>query len=183
MSHLRRIHVAAHLRKSWRIAGLYTLLVASACQAQSLPPESPQQGAMWLTVSDRTLARLRGGFDLGSGLVVSFGISRAVYINGQLITATSFQLGDINTLTAAQAAVLGQKIVLQPQLVQNGPGNTVDPVVMQVPLATYIQNTLNNQLIRNQTVIQATSNSMGIVKSLNLQATINEALANAIGSR
>lgn len=126
---------------------------------------------------------MRGGFDLDTGLMVSFGISRAVYINGQLITSTTFQIGDLTSLTPPQAAALSQQISTQTQLVKNGPGNTLELSAGTAPLATFIQNTVNNQNIRNQTIINATSNGMGTVKDLNLQATIDEAIANAIATR
>jgi hypothetical protein len=180
-------------------AGMCVLLLATVCQAQtrparamkstSPPPTSqitPRPGeSIWITASDRTLDKMRGGFDLGAGLMVSFGISRAVYINGQLITSTTFQVGDLASLTPPQAAALSQQISTQTQaqVVKNGPGNTVEVNVGTVPLATYIQNTVNNQTIRSQTIIDATSNGMGMVKGMNLQATINEAIANAIGTR
>jgi hypothetical protein len=180
-------------------AGMCALLLASVCQAQprparamkstSLTPTSqitPKPGeSIWITASDRTLDQMRGGFDLGAGLMVSFGISRAVYINGQLITSTTFQVGDLASLTPTQAAALSQQISTQTQaqVVKNGPGNTVEVNVGTVPLATYIQNTVNNQTIRSQTIIDATSNGMGMIKGMNLQATINEAVANAIGTR
>jgi hypothetical protein len=180
-------------------AGIGVLLLATVCQAQTRPGRvikpapletasqvAQNQGeAIWITASDRTLDKIRGGFDLGTGLMVSFGISRAVYINGQLITSTTFQVGDLASLTPPQAAALSQQISTQTQaqVVKNGPGNTVELNVGTVPLATYIQNTVNNQTIRSQTIIDATSNGMGMVKGMNLQATINEAIANAIGTR
>ena len=42
---------------------------------------------------------------------------------------------------------------------------------------------MNNQTIRSQTIFDASSNGMGLVKGMNLQATINEAIANAVGTR
>ncbi len=170
------------------IFGLTALLLVSVCQAQTVTTQttharpSPTE-SIWLAASDQTLDRMRGGFDMGSGLIVSFGIHRTVLINGQLITSTSFQMGDLTALSSQQAAALGQHIATQTQVVQNGKGNTLAPGAVTVPFATYIQNTLNNQTIRSQTVIEATSNAMGIVKGLNLQATINEAIAQAIGTR
>lgn len=170
-------------REPWRIAVLCILMLAGASQAQDLTPQPPEDAVVWLAASDRTLDQLRGGFDMGSGLVVSFGISRAVYVNGQLATSTSFQVGDITKLNPSQAMALNQQMASQTLVVQNGPGNTVEPGAATIPLATYIQNTLNNQTIRNQTVIQATTNGLGIIKSLNLQSTLNDALTNAIRSR
>ncbi|MBK5206016.1 MAG: hypothetical protein JJD98_11600 [Polaromonas sp.] len=166
----------------WAIVGLCALLLASASQAQNHASQPPDE-SMWLAASDRTLDRLRGGFYLGTGLLVSFGISRAVYINDQLVTTTSFQLGNIARFTPAQAVVLSQQIASQVQIVQNGPRNTVEPGTLTMPLATYIQNTLNNQTLRTQTVIQASTNGLSALKSMNLQATISETVANAFASR
>jgi hypothetical protein len=173
------------LGMGWTIIGLCALLMTDASQAQEdltqlLP--APQE-SVWLAASDRTLSQLRGGFDLGAGLVVSFGISRAVYINGQLITSTSLQVNDLSRLTPTQAATLGQQMATQTQVVQNGPGNTLAAGALTIPLATYIQNTLNNQIIRSQTVIEATSNGLSMVKNMNFQSTINQAVADAVGNR
>lgn len=183
-------------RHAWSFgyaAGVCAMLLASVCQAQEQTQAQPPrtQAAttagefVWLAASDQTLEALRGGFDLGAGLMVSFGISRAVYINGQLITSTTFQVGDLASLTPPQAAALSQQISTQAQaqVVKNGSGNTVELGTGAVPLATYIQNTVNNQTIRSQTIIDATSNGMGMVKGMNLQATINEAITNAIATR
>lgn len=163
------------------ISALCLLLAAGACQSESLAP-APQQSE-WLAASNHALDQLRGGFDVGGGLVVSFGISRALYVNGELVTSTSFQVGDISKLTSAQAQGLSQQIALQAQVVQNGPGNSIDPGASIVPLAMYIQNTLNNQTIRNQTVIEATTSGLSLVKSMNLQSTLNDSINNAIRNR
>ena len=79
--------------------------------------------------------------------------------------------------------MLSQQVSSQAQVVQNGPGNTVSANAAIVPLAMYIQNTLNNQTIRNQTVIEATTSGLSLVKSLNLQATLNDSINNAIRNR
>ena len=135
------------------------------------------------TPSSRTSTlTLRGGFDLGSGLFVSFGISRAVYINNQLVTTTSFQTSGLDKLAQVQFAELARQLTAQQQqVVQNGPGNTVDTGALSLPLATYIQNTLNNQTIRTETVIPAHTNGAALLRTMNLQATINDAVNRAIG--
>jgi hypothetical protein len=168
------------------LAALGGVLLAGASAAQSLEnplPLPPQDEQVWLAASNHTLDLQRGGFSLGQGLMVSFGISRAVYINGQLVTSTAFQLNDLTRLNAAQVATLAQHIPAQAQLVQNGPGNSVEPGALAAPLTTYIQNTLNDQTLRSQTVIQATSNGLSMVKSLNLQTTLSEAIGDAIRPR
>jgi len=169
-------------RNRWVLpCSLCALLMAGVCQAQNLPPQPGE--STWLAVSNLTLDQLRGGFDVGSGLMVSFGITRAVLVNGQMVASTSFQLGDISKLTSAQAQTLGQQISVQAQVVQNGPGNTIAAGAAGVPLGIYIQNTLNQQTINSQTVIQAASSGLSMVKSLNLQATVNESINNAIRNR
>lgn len=59
--------------------------------------------AAWEPVAAERLEALRGGFDVGAGLQVSFGIDRAVLINGQLVVSTSLNIPDISQITAAQA--------------------------------------------------------------------------------
>ena len=184
MIHLSSSRAQAARKGGSVIAALCALWVTGACQAQGQPRQAAPEKAVWLAASDHTLDRLRGGFDFGAGLVVTFGISRAVYINDQLVTSTSFQLSDVAKLTSAQAGLLSQQLgAQQAQVVQNGPGNTVDQAAITVPLATYIQNTLSNQAIRTQTVIQASTNGLGTLRNLNLQATINDAIASAIANR
>ncbi|HEU4375107.1 MAG TPA: hypothetical protein VFS02_16550, partial [Telluria sp.] len=46
-----------------------------------------------------------------------------------------------------------------------------------------IQNTLNDQLIRSETVISSTVNSASLLKSLNFQASLSDALTRAAGAR
>jgi hypothetical protein len=51
------------------------------------------------------------------------------------------------------------------------------------PLATVVQNTLSDQLVRTQTVINVSSNGLSALRNMNLQATIQSALTNALGRR
>jgi hypothetical protein len=181
------------------LTGLCALCAAMAgAQAATLPddvaeiaevtglagaPAEAEAGEMWLAVSHRQLDTLRGGFNLGDGLMVSFGISRVAYINEQLVASTTLQFGDITRLSAQQAARLGQQLMLQPQIVQNGPGNALQEGAVSSPLATVVQNTLSDQLVRTQTVINVSSNGLSALRNMNLQATIQSALNNTLGRR
>ena len=181
------------------LTGLCALCAAMAgAQAATLPsgvaeiadvvelagaPEGAEAGEMWLAVSHRQLDTLRGGFNLGDGLMVSFGISRVAYINEQLVASTTLQFGDITRLSTQQAARLGQQLMLQPQIVQNGPGNALQEGAVSSPLATVVQNTLSDQLVRTQTVINVSSNGLSALRNMNLQASIQSALNNALGRR
>jgi hypothetical protein len=136
----------------------------------------------WMAVSNHTLDSQRGGFDLGAGLLVSFGITRAVYVNGDLVTQTSLNFGRVADLTPAQASQLAKQVAAL-NLVQVGPGNSVAPDVLANRTGTIIQNTLNNQRIVNQTVINARSNAAGMIKNLNVQNTLSDALNRSAAGR
>lgn len=180
---MKKIPHAIGIRPRWCpvLLGLASLLISGLGQAQETPPSQADPRPIWWAVGDQKLSQLRGGFDLGSGLFVSFGISRAVYINNQLVTTTAFQTQGLDKLAQVQFAELARQLSAQPQVVQNGPRNTVDTGALTLPLATYIQNTLNNQTIRTETVIQATTNGAALLRHMNLQSTINEAVNQAIG--
>jgi hypothetical protein len=227
----------------------------------------------WLAVSDNSLDQMRGGFDAGAGLMVSFGIERAVYINGNLTTSISFNIPDVSKLAADQVRIAANQTILAADharvvteqakatadqarlaadqakvtagqaglaaspaglseqvriaseqakisgeqarltseqakisseqarltseqakissvtgasvnLVQNGPGNTFQPgPLSQAVAATVIQNTLNNQSIQSLTVINTTVNSLSVLKGLNAQASLRDALGNSLGIR
>ncbi|WP_456280783.1 flagellin [Cupriavidus sp. JZ107] len=61
--------------------------------------------AGWTPVASARLEELRGGFETG-GLQVSFGIERAVYINGNLVVSTSLVIPDVSRITSEQAGRL-----------------------------------------------------------------------------
>jgi hypothetical protein len=189
--------------------------LAAGCSfvtAHSVASETQQSaGSVWMAVSDEALDDMRGGFDFGAGLVLNFGIDRAVYINGALVTSTTFNFNNLTDLKPEQLALLN-KYAPAANLIQNGAGNTFEQIptvpqgtpatattVAQNPpaspaavivgsnlspaAATFIQNTLNNQHIQSVTVINATVNTLGVMRSLNSLSTLQQALASAIHSR
>ena len=150
--------------------------------AAGAPGPAADDRSIWMAVSDRKLGTLRGGFVLGGGLVASFAITRAVYINDQLVTQTTLNFGRVTDLTPAQSAELSRQLG-SVSVVQNGPRNAVDSSQGGAAAGLIIQNSLNNQQIRQQTVIDASSNSMGMIKNLNMQSTIADGVARAAGPR
>ena len=135
----------------------------------------------WMAVSDDMLESQRGGFDLGAGLLVSFGITRSVYINGELATQTTLNFGQLDKITAGQAMELSRQLTAL-NLVQNGPGNTVEGPIGGIG-GTVIQNTLSNQQITNHTVINTQTNGMSLMKEMNSAAAITEGITRAVGGR
>jgi hypothetical protein len=212
---------------------------SSSTDSLALEMAEPKD-SYWLAASNKDLDELRGGFDFGNGLMFSIGIERATYINGALITTTSFSFNNLDRLSPELAAQINQHVAT---LIQNGPGNTFQSgaspatstgavarnmssasasavqnassnspasavgntsaaspatvvqntqagtasvVVQTTPSflpSTFIQNTLNDQHIRTLTMINATVNSVGMMRSLHSLSTLREALAGAISSR
>ena len=139
------------------------------------------QPSEWMAVSDEGLDSMRGGFDAGTGLTVSFGIVRTITINGDLISRTSFNLPDVTKITAEQAQIASAAMT-QAGIIQNGANNFVEPgVKSQLATGTVIQNTLNDQRIESQTVINAGVNSLGLLKSINTQTILKDALLGSLG--
>ena len=136
--------------------------------------------SVWTAVEDSTLASMRGGFDFGNGLSVSFGIERAVTINGALVSSTTINVGDLARITPEQAAVINRQAAAI-NLVQNGTGNTAALTGSDLATpGTVIQNTLNNQNIQSQTIINASSNALGMMKMLNTLSSLRDALGNSV---
>jgi hypothetical protein len=140
---------------------------------------NPMQGD-FLVVNDNMLDEVRGGFLTENGLQISFGIERAVYVNGNLIATTSLNVSDLSKMSAGQASPGG----LSPGslgLIQIGPGNTFQPGPLSPSsVATVIQNTLNNQKLQNVTTISATVNSLEVLKGLNLQSSLRNAISDSL---
>lgn len=187
------------------------LTAANASFGFGLPTEGKQefQPAEWVAASDEHLDNMRGGFDVGSGLSVSFGIVRTVMINGELVTKVSFTLPDLSKISAETARIVSAALA-KAGIVQNGPGNFVDAGVRS-PLTTgsaigalnqntpdagvrselaaesaavtLIQNSLNDQKIQTLTVINAGVNSLGMLRAINTQTVLKDALLGSLGIR
>ena len=165
-----------------------TLRSACACLAMALaawpvrgqaPQAAPGEG--WVAVDKSVLDQSRGGFTFDTGLRVMLGIEREVSINGDVVSRTSLQLTDISRLSAEQAQQTSQALS-EVKLVQNGRDNIyVGAMSAQTLGGTVIQNSLNDQLIRTHTVIHSSVNSMALLKTLNFQGSLDDALARAAG--
>jgi len=173
-----------YIRMFSLLCGVSALCVGSSALAQlsGAAKSDPSEAILWRTVGDQTLDQMRGGFDLGGGVVVSFGLARSVDINGVLVTTTSFQIADVSKITAAQAVALNKQIGTL-NLVQNGSGNTIQPSISSTTVGTFVQNTLNNQNIQTRTLINSTTNGMSLAKNMNTAATMRDSLLNSIGNR
>lgn len=148
--------------------------MAAAATAQSSfdPPWSPFGTA---PVSRSALAMLRGGYSIGSsayGVELSFAITRVSYINGQLVAQ--------NALTLPSMGGIGTEPTMQ--VIQNGPGNTFSIAGAKLPssVLTVIQNTLDSQVIKNATIVDATVTNQHFVRSMAVSRTIDQAVARSL---
>jgi hypothetical protein len=137
---------------------------AQAMQAQ------PRLGAEWVAIEPARLDDYRGGYDLPSGILLSFGIERVVFVNGELVSALRINVPDIGAMTAAQAQDLAK--INQTQLVQIGPGNVFQGLGNG---GLVIQNTLDGQEIRAQTTINAGVDTLGLFQALNMGDALHNA--------
>ena len=145
------------------------------------------------------LGEMRGGFDLNAGdLHLSFSIERVTFINGALVATTSLSIPSLNSLGNPQTladSINQQAIIASLQntagsnynpvtSVQNGPNNTFtlpDGLNQSTSaLTTIIQNTLDNQVIRNMTILNATLTSQALVRTMAISSSLNQVLNSSV---
>jgi hypothetical protein len=155
-------------------------IAASLAHAQD--SQVVAQSARWpVAVSNHQLDVIRGGFDLGNGLLASFGIDRVVYINGNLVASSSAYVSDVGRMTPDQAGALAAATGTA-SIVQNGVGSSVAPTTFDgATAATVIQNSLDNQDIRSLTTINVTVNSQTAFRNLGLQQALQAGLIGSLG--
>jgi hypothetical protein len=153
---------------------------AFASQVLAGPPE-----AAFLTpnaVAPETLDQYRGGFVTDTGLAVSLGLERIVTINGNIVDSSRVNFGDLGSLAAGRST-LSADAANQVRLIQNGSTNGSFDLGPSTLGGTVIQNSLNNQLINNATIINASVEGRGLLQSLNFQNTLSNALNSAATGR
>jgi hypothetical protein len=155
-------------------AGYYCLLACMA-QAQAAPPG-------WVAVDAATLDQQRGGFTTPSGLALSLGVERLVAINGDVVSRTSIEVANLASLTEEQARQTGAALSAV-KLIQNGDDNIYLATLADASVGgTVIQNSLSDQRIESRTVINASVNSIGLLKAINFNGNVSDAIARAAAS-
>jgi hypothetical protein len=133
-------------------------------------------GDQRLAVGDAVLGAARGGFSSG-GLNISFGIERAVFVNGALVATTTLQAVDLGRIGTGGVTLDAKAIAL----VQTGAGNSVAAgAVSAASLVTVVQNSLDGQKIENVTVVNASVNSLGVLRGFNLQSSLRGAVIDSL---
>ncbi|QJE02354.1 hypothetical protein HH212_21940 [Massilia forsythiae] len=157
---------------------------ALAAQALAASPQVVLDRSQFVSqqaVDPATLDDYRGGFVTDTGLSVSLGLERIVTINGNVADRTSIELGDLGSLTSGKTTLSGTA-ANQLMLIQNGAAQSLQAGASLLG-GTIIQNSLNDQLINNATIINASVNARGMLQSMNFQSTLSNALNTAATGR
>jgi hypothetical protein len=160
--------------------GVVLASAAIAGHALAGPADAPFSNEA--AVAPEVLAGYRGGFTTDTGLAVTLGIERIVTINGHVADRSRLEFGDLGRLASGQATLSGDAAG-QLRLIQNGGGGFNVQLGPSALGGTFIQNSLNNQLINNATVINASVNAGGLLQSMNFQSTLSNALNSAVTGR
>lgn len=149
-------------------------LHAMASGADSLLP----LGDEWVPVDPARLAGMRGGLMMPSGMVLSFGIERLVYVNGQLVASANLQIPDLGRMTAEQASALAA--INDGRVVQIGEGNRIEPGANGNALV--IQNTLDGQAITALTTLEVGVDTLVTLQEMNSFDALRSALITSPGT-
>lgn len=169
--------MTVHAKSTARRLLLVVLLATAGIGWSDRAPAQAPLGPEWTPVAPETLDGLRGGFELPSGLVLSLGIERVAWVNGEVVSYLRVDIPDIASMTPEQAQALSR--FGQVQLVQVGPGNTFDGSGFG---GLVIQNTLDGQDIRARTTLDVGVNTLGLFQALNAGDALRNALVSAPGS-
>lgn len=142
-------------------------------------PDDESDGPMArvAAVDHQVLGDMRGGISLGEDYTIAIGITRTTSLNGIEQFSSAMYLNDLATTVGAGVA----QQALDPVIIQNGGGNFIamDTLgAMSPAVATIIQNTLDNQTIANQTVLDISlQNIATVTQGLQLSQIVNDSLA------
>jgi len=133
-----------------------------------------------ITATDLELSTMRGGLLINDGLLVSFGIDRAIYVNGVLDIANSFTISRFDGSNLLQQSPSSLSDVNAANVVQIGPSGSnnflpskISGDILQGGF-TVIQNSLNNQFVKNTTSINASVINVDLYRSMNLTTLLSQ---------
>ena len=160
---------------TFRLAPLALLVAGLGIGGSSLAnegrsPPAPASETHWKPIDPARLAGMRGGLQLPSGLSVSFGFERAVYLNGELIADTRLRIADAGRITPEQAQALAE--LNRGLVVQIGPDNRLETPAGG---ALVIQNSLDGQDIRALTTIDIGVGTLDMFQQLNAADALSRA--------
>lgn len=132
-----------------------------SCQvaANELSINASSQLDNWDRVSNSELEQLRGGFELPSGMNIDFSIARMIFLNGEVISSSSFQLP--SNVSFLQTGIMNQFLNstdsgLSPMIIQNHMDNQVIKTITDINIGlSHLQHlTANNSRLFLDNYIQ-----------------------------
>lgn len=157
------------------LAFLIAAAIAFCTPALASPPSGASLGAEWVAVDPALLDELRGGFMTGDGMALSFGIERAVFVNGELLATTRVRIPDVARMSSEQAQALAD--FNEGMVVQVGGGNTFARAGNLNGIL--IQNTLDGQDIRALTTVDVGVDTLSAFQDLNTHSSLHNAMVTA----
>ncbi|MCK6372160.1 MAG: hypothetical protein L6Q83_12720 [Gammaproteobacteria bacterium] len=144
-------------------------------EAVAQTDEPPAALASLAAVDDGALGEMRGGLDVGGDLAVSIGVTRTGSINGIEQFSSALYVDDLMKISGS-----GGLAQLDAITIQNGTGNFVstDSLGNLAPaVANIIQNTLDNQALSTQTVIDVSvQNVSQITEAISASRAVDQSL-------
>lgn len=126
----------------------------------------------WKVANDREISDTRGGYVTGDGLEFALGIEKFVYVNGVLEATNTLNIvKDANGVPQlAPGQPLGPMVIYK----SIGPGNTFDQENLSSGFFTVIQNSLDQQTIKNIDKITTTISVLPLLRAINREAVLNQ---------
>lgn len=158
------------------------IFVAVCCAPLQAGRPGQETGGLFRSevVSDAELDEMRGGFEASAGFWVSFGIERAVRINGELVATASFNLlGADGRLASLPTDLTSARQAVSLGVIQVGPQNTV-ALKMPELAGTLIQNSLDQTQIDNLTVINATVASAAMLRERMVSGAVKDSIVGGL---
>ena len=162
------------IRSLRHMTTLFMLTLCVQSMTSAIASERNEYFMQRIPVSEVVLDHMRGGFQSSpNSPILSFGIERTVHLNGKLVSSTVLNIPDLMQLAGNSSRPF--------TLVQTGSGNSVTTAAAALPaFMTVSQNSLDNQNIQNQTVMNATVGALGWARSLALGNALSQATIGAI---
>jgi len=132
----------------------------------------------WKVADDREIGDTRGGLVSGDGLEFALGIEKFIYVNG-ILEATN-TLNIVKDAKGVPQLAPGQPLGPMVKWITIGPGNTFDQENLSSGFFTVIQNTLDQQTIRNIDKISATITVLPLLRAINQEAVLNQGLIKSL---
>lgn len=126
-------------------------------------------------ISDSELGAMRGGIDTSTGAMISFGIERAVFVDGILQAVTTLNLPQLNSMF--NHPLSDQMKMNLSTFVRNGIGNVSSLNDLQSSIPNVVQNSLDQKTIDTYTIINATVPSISSFRNMNISSMMTELLA------